>query len=84
VLVVVENFYVEKCIFPLYKKNFFSTGVLLKKGSFAHPEKGEDWKKVMHKESFHFPQMLWIKLKTGIDVCSDIPNMILKGVISGL
>lgn len=63
---------------------FFSTWNMLKKITFSQRVWKSFHRPVIHRKVFHDPQALWIKLKAGIDICCNIPNVILQIFVSAL
>ena len=82
VIVLVVEIYVEKWILPLKCKDFLFTGVVDKFRQFPQRGKIKFFQNSFHSFFIPIPQGLWKKLQTGIDVGSNITNVVLQGGIT--
>ena len=81
--VVIEEKYVEKWIFTYSRNDFFCTEKMWKKRSFAQRLLIKRKSPFVHNSLFHYPQGIVEKLQTRIDICGNIPDVILQVFITG-
>ena len=74
----------EKSLFTYCRNAFFSTGECEKNQSYSQPIFEKICFFVFHSLSFHISQALWKNLQAGVDVGSDVPNVILQVSIAFL
>ena len=74
----------EKWIFSYWHNNFFSTSLCVKRKTFPQGLLLYFEGCLMHSFSFSIPQKLVEKpLKTGVDICGNIPDVVLQiGIIT--